>query len=300
MSGAAPKSLNDLASSLVDTAKRAGERRGLYGAEAGELLRQLVPDFDPQNFGTSSVREFIEKHVPDLQIIGRSGSDVVYGLRDWPALPLQGRARQQGEDETALAWRVWVSPSSQFSVAVAIDGSRVRSIRRGDKREDEVEIEPAQSEVHRKIAQEFLLAERETLGSISSDLEKIIKDPSPSWWTKWTQAIRAVSPDLNRRWFEYRRNALERVLAERLKQFGFDDDAANRALSSISVAREVWHRDRTPHGFPVATTSQPLPPRLDAVSLIRDLTSTMAQRDLRNMSLLLGLMLDAIIEKPRR
>ncbi|MGA2458358.1 MAG: hypothetical protein ABSF85_12385 [Terriglobales bacterium] len=306
MSGTDANDLQALASSLVEAAKRAGERRGLYGAEAGIELRRVRPEFNPERFGVGSVREFIEKCVPELRIIAKSGSDFIYGLREWVSPPVRERPPRIDEDERALAWKVWVSPSSQFSIAVAKNGAGIRPILKGQKTDQEVEIEPARSEVHRRIAREFLVAEAESLGAVRADLDRIVDNPNSSWWPNWTQQIRAVSRDLSRRWFDYRRAALEQELVQQMTRAGIDEQTAKKVLDAIGGAREAWHRAKA-SAMPAAQASlpargpvEPLSAQVDAVSLVHDLTSRMAERELRSLSLLLGLMLDAIIDRERR
>jgi hypothetical protein len=109
-------SVASIAEALVHEVLSAGSSRGLLGAEAGALLTRLRPAYK-QEFSVKNLREFVERHVPDLRVIGTRGGDLIYGLAEWPSLRLEDQRQADGRDRES-PWRVWVSPNARVSLAV--------------------------------------------------------------------------------------------------------------------------------------------------------------------------------------
>ena len=316
MSGSQSAVVERIASSLVEAATRAGESRGLYGAEVGLIVRRICADFKPADFHVGSVREFVEKYVPGLRVVGKSDSDILYGLPDWPDLtPRNQSENRRVEAEKGQLWRVWLSPLSRLSIAVRKDGSNLHAVPKGEAAADEIEIEPARPEAHLEVARRFLDANAEKLGAAQSALAQLLENPDQSWWVSWARTLRGLSRDLNRQWLQYRQAALEAKLEEELRHRNVGEEAIARILDTVKMGRELRHRERAIYSLgeltassaglgtvapPAASPGHGLTSRIDALNLIQDITSELPEHSLRKMSLLLGLMLDAMIDRQRR
>jgi hypothetical protein len=291
---------------LLAEAERAGKNRGLFGAQIGILLRRAVANFQPQDFGAASVRDFIVKCVPQLKIIGRTGSDIIYGLRDWPELPALRTSSEETTDDDQF-WRIWVSPASQYSIAIGGDGNRVRAVLRGKTEADEIELLPASTEIHLSIARLFLKERGSALGSLPPTLEKMLDQSPNSWWNDWVRTIRDTSRDLNHEWMEFRQDSLEKALRTRLAELQLGADAADRVIDATLSARRRWKQRKTPPAdsslFPRPATP-PAPTTAsryaDATGIVRDLADNLTPPQVRSLAILLGIVLDALIERPRR
>ncbi len=80
-----------IAAELLRQAEQAGTG-GISGSHASSIVRTLQPDFKPQTYDVLTLKEFIQKYVPSLQIVGFAGLDPVYGLADQLRLPTQDAA----------------------------------------------------------------------------------------------------------------------------------------------------------------------------------------------------------------
>jgi hypothetical protein len=293
---------------LLAQADKAGKNRGLFGAEIGILLHRAVANFRPQDFGAASVRDFIGKRVPQLKIIGRTPSDFIYGLKDWPELPAPQIESEEPTDDDQF-WRIWVSPASQYSMAIARDGTRVRAILKGRANSDEIEISPASVQDHQAIARLFLKDRSDALGGLASILEKILDQAPNSWWNEWARTLRDESRDLSRDWMGFRQEALEKALRMKLAELHLEGDAADRVMDATLTARRRWKQRKTSQGvdssspLPRSITAPPLKAasrRADVADLVQDLADTSTPTQNRSLIILLGIVLGEFIERPRR
>ncbi len=295
----------ELARELRRVAETAGGK-GISGAQIGTLLRAKWPDFSAAKFGAPSLREFIKTKVPELGELRRAGSDIVYGPKD--AAP--AASEESAEDNRPDLWRVWISPSSPYSIAINRDTGDTREAFAGTTSPDEVETRPVPVHKHRAIAGEFLGARAAALEEDARDrLTQVLNDSEdPRWWQRWNEILKAASPQLSRHWFLYREHALGEALKEMLKTSGLGEEAQTRAFERISTSRHRRPISR-PQTRGEPTTSvrkaaheneRPEPNRHEQlVRLVQRVASRMSEGELRAVALPLGLVLDVLCDKPK-
>ncbi len=298
------KDATPIARALVEKTKERGAGRGLLGSAAGNVARNVDPTFHPQQYGVRTLREFVEKFVPDLKIVGLSGPDPIYGLVDWQA------GLESATPEDFDAWRVWVSPSSPFCLAVSKANGAVRPLDRSQEPPDgSVRIMPAGIHVHRTIAEDFL---KELGGEAPPQLQAVLHSPQPDWWRAWESVLRQMrGSDAFRRWLKHRHDGLLAALRGELEAASVSPIAINQALESVVAT----HRSKRAAAAqsPVGTGSvQPAVtkalPRASLTSnvvnsdvrlsrLVQAIVARMTDEDLRRLNLPLGLVLDALRDR---
>lgn len=272
---------------LLSEISRQGPTRGLTGASAGVLLKRRFEDFNPRRYGSEKLRQLIEQQIPELRVVGASGGDVIYGLAQWRSI--EAPAARMGSS----LWKIWVSPSSPFSIAVDQETHAARKIERGDRRPSELEVPPASPEQHRQVAESFLRQRQEQLGpELAAELAAFLKD-HPSWWMAWMEKLRE-SPTLNSDWLHFRHAALREALIEALKARGLDEQSAGTAIDAIrrsgrrGPGAEISGRPTAPGE--IRSEKQPV----NLLQLVRAVVDRMGEAELRNLTLRLGDVLDEL------
>ena len=295
----------ELAKELRRIAETAGSK-GISGSQIGTLLRTKWKDFSAAKFGAPSLREFIRTSVPELGELGRAGSDIVYGPKD----DAPAASEESAEDDRPDLWRLWISPSSPYSIAINRETGETREAFAGTTSPDEVETRPVPIDKHRAIAGEFLGARAAALEEDARNrLAQILKDSEdPRWWQRWNEILTAASPQLSRHWFLYREHALGEALKETLKTSGLREEAQKRAFERISTSRRrrPISKPQT-RGEPTArvTTAAHANERAELnrheelVRLVQHVASRMSEGELRAVPLPLGLVLDFLCDKPK-
>ncbi len=290
----------ELAAELRHLVEAARDKE-LNGAQIGQLLRAKWPDFSPAKFGVASLREFIREHVPGVREIRRTGSDIVYGPKDAPSRPSSERNREAAPD----LWRVWISPSSPYSIGVNRNTGDVREILVSTNGKDEAEIKPAPVEKHRAIAGEFLSARSAALEEPTrARLAEVLKDSNdPRWWQKWNDILNDASPQISRNWFLYREHVLAETLKEVLKASGLRDEAVTLAFEKVqnSRRRRVLTRTLARQEKPVSGVDEhsELGKREELIRLVQRVAAGMTESELRAVTLPLGLVLDSLRNEPK-
>lgn len=282
-----------LAEALQEEVAKAGPEKGLRGSAAGMLLRLLEPGFDPTSYGTESLRQFIARYAPDLQVLGFSGTDPIYGLKGWAGgVPRSARGPK-------YLWRIWVSPLSPAALVINRASGEISAVPRSYRqKEGEVKVAPAPVEAHRAMAREFLKSQSFDNG-VADALSGAVGSADSSWWRAWTEVLRSRVPEALPRWHEYRQKALEVLLEQALRGAGLDEVAAKSTFDSIVGTRtEKTHAppatratsNGTARSLPTGATSG----RGDALALVQAVVARMTEDQLRALPLPLGLVLDAL------
>jgi hypothetical protein len=264
--------------------------RGMLGSQVGSWLRALEPGFDPRRYGTDSLRSLLAKVAPELKIVGYSGPDPVYGLAEWPASATQFAAF------TFDAWRTWVSPGSPVVIGVRRTTGAIRAVPAGTPvAADEVRLDPASLDEHRRIAREFLaVAEMEE--SIRRALEALVAASSADWWKGWLPVLRSGPKSLLQAWHNHRHASFERLLKDKLAAFGLSPRAIETASGEIVGAHRRASTTRTEQVLaPPALTSNPSAAgETELRRIVQFAVSTMSFEELRALRLPVGAVVDAV------
>lgn len=279
---------------LIRRAEEAGPGKGLLGSHVGLVVRTLQPDFQPQAYGVRTLREFIERYVPSIKVIGYSGLDPIYGVPTSTSEPLPQPPSSGGYD----LWRVWSSPASPLAIAVKRATGETRAVPREQAgAEDEVQILPASFELHRSLATEFLKTHETLPEAVSAVLRQTLDDPKGAWWRRWFEILRDF-PEINQNWLAYRRRGLESALQASLRSAGLESMQVDRACREVTTrTRGVGRRpgivgDTTAGGLPEAVAATR---RTELVGLVQAVVARMGDNELRSLSLPVGLILDVLM-----
>jgi hypothetical protein len=257
------------------------------GARLGLLARTLFPGFNPGLYGCRNLRAFIEKHAPDLRVVGKSGPD-----------PLYGRASGEGSvqpvplaESAPDLWRVWVSPGAALAIWVNPETGNVAAGSRNERPPvGHIAISPAPLDVHQSLARAFL--ESIDDGTLRAELAgRLAADGQ--WWRFWVQALRPNAA-LLAKWQEHRQRMLGEALKRALNEAGLAEDVAATAYAAILGSR----RKRPPFVSRYSESTSTFPSGAAApdqeLLIVEYVTARMSARELRGLSLPLGLTLEAI------
>lgn len=255
----------------------------LPGSRLAVLLREAIPEWTPSDYEVGSLKEFVAKFVPNVVVAGRSGMDLLYGIRDStsnPAPPLS---------ETVDYWRIWVSPRSPLSIAVVRDDLRLRSVARSlSTRPGEALLVSPGMEAHRKIAETFLSAvpERDRPA-----LETRLRSDSEQWWQAWNREVSGAG--LTEAWSKFRHEKLGNLLEESLLSAGFDGEAVTRISTTIRHLRSIGAH-RLVDG---RSASEGSPERELLLQVITKALNRLTTDELRALRIPVGVVIETLMQR---
>lgn len=257
------------------------ENGQLSGSRLSALLRSHFPEWRPAEFGARNLRDFIQNQVTGVIVAGRTGMDVIYALGTTETAPAGIGIEAQSFD----FWRLWVSPNSHHVLAVDAHTGEVRATPlRGHLREQEQRLFPPDASAHREIAVAFLRAV--PLGG-NQVLAQIVQSEDANWWQDWIREVRIAGQLAT--WNAFRRDRLEKLLSDRLREANLSQAIADRAMQRVRESHAA------PTRTPAATS---LTPDLADGAQLRRIALGAIERmsisELRDLRLPLGLVVDLV------
>jgi hypothetical protein len=248
---------SEIVAALLGALKDAAPRP-LSGSTLAVVLKARFADFEPAQFGSRNLRDFVRKYAAgEISEAGRAGMDVVYALpgecapiaasgppgeRGGDAVPAGGRPGPLAQlINEPRVWKTFVSPSSPFRLFFAPEAGRIRLAYKGD------EPRPGWREIPRIAESVLSTFARDFLATLPTNLQEQIAPTlsAPRWWIPFFEAIRAFG--LERAWLEYRRGRItrefERVLAAHniapVEPGAAPAGTAIRAADALSASKRV-------------------------------------------------------------
>jgi len=148
--------------------------KNVSGTELAQFLKFSFPGFSPFDFGVPRLRVFVERYVPEIAPIGRSGGDLLYGVRP-PRGPEQqtetnvvnAPAASPGpspHSEMSMStmnhqlWKSFSSPNSLWHIYANTETGDIQVIAPGGPGLPApwVVIPPLPADVHLQIAKSFI------------------------------------------------------------------------------------------------------------------------------------------------
>ncbi len=278
----------------------------LPGSDIGQIIQNQWPKISFLSLGVANLREFIGKYVPSVTQVAWSGGDPVYGtgldiptiasvpIKETAMAPLQAPVQHHSTGE---GWRVWVSPSSPYVIAVDRETLAVRVTLPGQSNEFEAELRPASATFHRQMAKKFLQAVQDGIpAELKDGLDQLASDPDPQWFRRWTSYIRERLPEINERWLEHRRKSLLQELGRNLKDVGLENANVDRAVQNVLALdspRRSLQTLTNPKLKGAAGRSVDEP---DLIQIVQAVVGRMTDADLRSLPLPVGLVVDVMKE----
>jgi hypothetical protein len=259
----------------------------LAGVQLATLIRHKFPHFKPTDYNCRNLRHFIVQYAPQIQEVGRSGADIVYGLRSdqqqaatplEPAIPLASFRSARRVDP--FVWKAFTNPSSAYRVHANAETGELRSeLACNAPSSPWVTVKPVTEEVHLEIARSFAAGLHDPQKRAS--LEGVICQPV--WWTKIFAT--AMNLGLGVEWGAFRR----RKLTEELE----------KALAALRIHERpgVRHREVVPPSFhpsPATAAESSLKGDEPLRRIISNVIKRLPSADLRALRLPVGDVLDAI------
>jgi hypothetical protein len=257
------------------------------GVQLATPIRHKFPTFKPTDHNCRNLRHFISRFAPRIQEVGRSGADIVYGLRpdqegaSAPQQPTMPTASfRPGRRFDPFVWKAFTNPTSAYRVQANAQTGELRSEPPSDTPVPPwVIIPPTNEDVHIQIARNFAsgLHDPQKRAALEAVLEQ------PLWWTKFFPT--ALVLGLGVEWGAFRR----RRLAEELE----------KALAALRIPKHaaVQRRDAVQPSpvSPPATADESLPKGDEQLRrIVLDVVRRLPSGDLRALRLPVGDVLDAI------
>jgi hypothetical protein len=279
------------------------------GTQIAQFLRFVVPGFSPFNYGTSKLHLFLAGYVRDVIPIGKSGGDVVYGIRSSQLelemeknVPAPSIAHETGGfpagTHTASVmhrqlWKSFSSPNSLWIIYANAETGQVEVVPPGGSKLTVpwVVIPPCSADKHRQIAERFVAAlsderQREALRDVISQ---------PRWWDQIYAAT--LSMGKLREWQIFRRREVQALFSEALAEARIPTRTRS-SVHSIAAPTVVPSTLIPPTLIPPTPVVSAEQPRPNEEELLRRAVISVVQKmsvsELRNLALPVGNLLDEL------
>jgi hypothetical protein len=285
-------------SSLIESSRN----QKITGVELSVLVRHKFPDFLPDRHGCRNLRGFIQRFAPAITEVGRSGADVVYGVRrstDTPkssytevsdttppvATPAAIGARPDAYISSTV-WKTFVTPVSPFKLYANTETGAFEVIPPGGEslQSPWVQIPSCSAEVLRQIARDFIasLSDEPSQKALESTLTQ-----SGLWWNNYYSVSQQLG--LEWRWKQYRRRRIVHELESSLKQ---------HCVPLAGMLAASSNRRSTQQPLPARpTTAAGLSEDSRLRSLAIEVVRKMQISELRELKVPLGYVIDALTVK---
>ncbi|MCP5532856.1 MAG: hypothetical protein H7A48_06765 [Akkermansiaceae bacterium] len=288
-----PQSNHSVTEALKSAVRESREDQTLTGAKLGFVARQASPGFSPKASGFRTLKEYIQRFVPELVIVGYAGVDPVYGLRSPGEEPPQPPKPAPVASAEPSCWRVWVSPECGRLLVVDRDTGDVKvSSEDSSISSDAVSIPPASANFHVEVARQFLRVHQEIPASLRQKLEALIAGAQDGWWRPWTSLIKEQGAFLSRNWNRHRVGMLVSKFEEALKSHGLEEKSLIRASAQVRPGQPKAR----PRTFSSAGES---PSSHQLIDVVMRIIPTLSVDEIRDLRLPLGKVCDAIAAASR-
>lgn len=271
---------------VADWVRESVQAGPVQGSQLAQRIRRESPDWTPEGEGARSLRDFVDRFVDGVAVVGRSGMDVLYGIAGDSADPPAGPVLASGALEDVNLWRVWVSPRSPFALSVGLAEGSVSQVPRGATSEaGTVELEPATQEFHEEMARGFATDHAHDGPALLP-----LVGASDGWWHGWQRTVKSMN--LESTWHEYRSRALETHLRECLERSNVVGDSAERAMAAVVRDRSIARSPRR-----VKPAQPPSAERALLEAVLLSAIQRMEVSDLRDLKVPVGVLLDAVADR---
>lgn len=260
----------------------------VQGSQLAQDLRRRFPDWVPQQEGARNLRDFVERLVDGVSVVGMSGMDVVYGATEMRpesgiAMPIPAASSSSAVN----LWRTWVSPGGPYSLSVdPVEGDVTQTLRSELPASGRVRVDPAPHGFHQQVARDFAASRPENEGELLPAI-----GTSEGWWRSWLQILKSLG--LENVWHEHRTAALEARLIESLEEAGLSGEGLQRA-----VARVVADRSARRQASPTGRDRSPGDERAALLHVLEAAIRKMDLSDLRELKIPIGVLLDVVAQRP--
>jgi hypothetical protein len=294
----------DVASSLSSLVANSRDQR-ITGVELSVLIRHKFPDFSPELHGCRNLRAFIRQYALSICEVGRSGADVIYGVRPSTQAPPISSAVEvptMVPESTAgvfrtntyissAVWKTFVSPVSPFKLYANTETGALEVIPPGTAPLESpwVPIPPCSAELHRQIARDFI-------PSLSDEASRKLLEStltiSGSWWKSYYSIVQQLA--LDTRWNQFRRRRIVHELESALKAYNVPLSGAR----DLSSTRRPLSPQRLPNRPTFTADASATAIGTDEDSRLRslavDVVRKMPAADLRDLKVPLGYVIDVL------
>lgn len=270
------------------------------GSQVAEILRQhFGHPVQARAHGFGNLRAMLERYVPELRVVGRSGADLVYRWVDETGSdpPRPGLADTElGAPQSPTLWTTWATPGSGYNVVLRDD--RPQSISATDEPEPQgLLLHSTTPAEHRVIAGKFLTAHSEVNPVIRAELGRALELDDEHWWSEWVRALRNER-ELHSAWVQYRLRELGLLLRQRIADLGLTEARQQTVMAAMMPPRRTRNHDngRSEAGSRASAGSPPPEvhrlPSNDLRSLVLEAVRRMEIEDLRALRIPVGILAD--------
>lgn len=206
------------------------EGQSKTGAQIHQIIAEAAPDLDIRSLveipaGPGALTKFIETYLDEtVKRMGRQGGDVLYQIGNRIA-PLP-----QMHDPNI--WRAFVSPNAVNHLCLQMPDMRLITAESLDLDGDVRHIERVTEDEHDAIRQGFL--------SGLSEGQRGLIDPGTSQASPYEEFVQTLrSGGLMRQWGRYRRDAFQKLLAERLEQISIAREYIPSILNQLMASQKA-------------------------------------------------------------
>jgi hypothetical protein len=295
-----PEEVASNISSLIESSRD----HKITGVELSVLIRHKFPDFSPDRYPECrNLRGFIRRFAPTITEVGRSGADVVYGVRRSMDAPRSSYTEVSDTATPSLAppaaiasrldvyisstvWKTFVTPLSRFKLYANTETGAFEVIPPGggSLQSPWVQIPPCPAEVHRQIAMDFIASLPDEPSRKA--LESTLAQPG-LWWDNYYSIIQQLGLDW--RWKQHRRRRIVHQLESSLKEHS----VPLAGMLAASSTRRPTPQQPLALSTPIEDVSEDSKLRSLAIDVVRNMKIS----ELRELKVSLGYVIDALAAK---
>lgn len=261
----------------------------LAGGQIRSAIIALYPGFQPTDYGTRNLRDFIRNFVPAVKEESRAGMDIVYALRDsirseparidelsdaHPALPAAPpRLHLLGNQQ---AWKTFANPSSPWKLFWQPETGIVRTFASNEAPDPSwIHVPPCSAEALLTIARAFVEKAPEPFRPV---LTQTLTENK--WWLPFFEVLRNIG--LKTSWINFRRQRIVEEFEETISRL---DQLRRNRTALVQEPRSIQ-----------TLVEEKAPPGSDALlrKLAIDAIARMSEAELRALNIPIGYIVDSI------
>lgn len=263
----------------------------ILGTDLKLFLDKIEAGFDHKAQGFRRLSDYVQAKLPAIVQVGRSGGDLVYGLKENPTLLFD-------LDDTTSLWATWLSSDSPLKILIDIGKRELRSIPKRQRAtgDQELILESPDSDFHTQVVAKFVDSQESPQ---KEALRAYLDEHGDDWWKGWNTRLREESIDFPN-WLEFRTQKFSAELYKRIEELSsLQSKTVHSIVEKINASKgRVGRRLKKQN-----EVSQQRPPNEINVDLLRDIAAqavrSMELQELRRMPVPLGVVVDALLKLNR-
>jgi len=271
----------------------------MLGSQLMEAIKKEFEGFQPIDYGATSLRDFLNRFVPEVEPVGKQGMDSIYalgtrreGITNADSVP--GTSPPVSESKAisgpdSSIWKTFASPNTPYRLFAnkQTGGLEVRRPGAPPPGDEWVNIPSMPAQEHLELAREYLAHVDEGL---RARLEATLAHPR--WWVPFYAEI--LECRCTASWNDLRRRHIVSALKKALEGRGIPSDSVEAQLRAKNVGTQPQPPGSSDSRLVPFGPTPARKPRIELRHLAAAIVSGMSVGELRELRVRLGDVFDAL------